>query len=53
MVKLADQLQVGGNSSSAVDPKTFTPSNVNTKIPALKYYKMMWFFFSLISTFIQ
>ena len=34
MVKLADQLQVGGNSSSAVDPKTFTPSNVNTKIPS-------------------
>ena len=35
MVKLADQLQVGGNSSSAVDPTTFTPSNVNTKIPSL------------------
>ena len=34
MVKLADQLQAGGNSSSAVDPKTFTPSNVNTKIPS-------------------
>ena len=34
MVKLSDQLQAGGNSSSAVDPKTFTPSNVNTKIPS-------------------
>ena len=34
MVKLADQLQAGGNSSSAVDPTTFTPSNVNTKIPS-------------------
>ena len=34
MVKLADQLQAGGNNSSAVDPKTFTPSNVNTKIPS-------------------
>ena len=34
MFRLADQLQVGGNSSSAVDPKTFTPSNVNTKIPS-------------------
>jgi len=34
MFRLADQLQAGGNSSSAVDPKTFTPSNVNTKIPS-------------------
>ena len=34
MFRLADQLQAGGNSSSAVDPTTFTPSNVNTKIPS-------------------
>ena len=34
MFRLADQLQASGNSSSAVDPKTFTPSNVNTKIPS-------------------